>query len=102
MAKKMVYEITKSAWMDVEEEGIEDGDVWDFPQCELKDILNGDFSDEDIEVYGRVYDDELDEIRYGEMPSLSNAQAKRKFGEGKPMAYWAEQTPAKKARKKKS
>ncbi len=79
IGKKVVFESSDHEW-----EGAKGEDDWDFPQCELADILRGDLSDE-IAVYIHFKDAE-GEDRYGEVSELDLEEARKHFGkQGTPM-----------------
>lgn len=79
IGEKVVFESTEAEWNDAKGE-----DDWDFPQCELADILRGDLSDE-IAVYIHFTDAE-GEDRYGEISELDLKDARKHFGkQGTPM-----------------
>ena len=83
IGEKVVFESTEAEWNDAKGE-----DDWDFPQCELADILRGDLSDE-IAVYIHFTDAE-GEDRYGEISDLDLKDARKHFGkQGTPMEVLA-------------
>ena len=79
LGKKYVINSTECKW---EEHKCGDDD-WDFPKSELGDILKGDLSDEDCEVYIH-FKDSAGEHRYGELTELTIDDA-RKIFRGKPV-----------------
>jgi hypothetical protein len=72
--KKFVVDGTEDDW----DEHKDGNDDWDFPEEELTDILTGDSSDEDTEIYIHFTDSD-GEDRYGEISGMTLTEAKKIF-----------------------
>lgn len=78
---KFIVETTKQQW----EETQQGNDSWDYPEAELSDILNGNLSDPDCEVYAQFKDDD-GEVRFGEMFGYDVDTAKAVLHSGRAVA----------------
>ena len=70
MIPKIFINLSKEAYMAMEHERIEAGEVFDYPASELDDLLTGKVGDTEHALYARYVDDD-GEVRFGEVKEFN-------------------------------
>lgn len=70
MLEKTFIVLSAEAYRYIEREGLESGDVFDYPAAELDDIVSGAVGWEEQSLYARFVDSD-GEVRYGELTRVT-------------------------------
>ena len=70
MMPKIFINLSKEAYMAMEHERFEAGEVFDYPAAELDDLLTGKVGDTEHALYARYVDDD-GEVRFGEVKAFN-------------------------------